>query len=178
MISTPQIPDGDDARPRIDPGSDERLMRRALLLAAEAGEDGEVPVGAVIWREGRILASAHNQVERLQDATAHAEILALTQASAALGDWRLEDCILVVTKEPCAMCAGAIVKARIRRLVYGAPDPREGGATVFGIFDWPGMNHRVEVRGGVLAEECAELLRTFFRNRRREPGSPEPRIEP
>lgn len=152
--------------PVVDPGADERLMRRALRLARTAFDDGEVPIGAVLWLDGRVLGAAWNQVERLHDATAHAEILAITQASAALGDWRLDGGRLVVTKEPCPMCAGAIVKARIAEVVYGAPDPREGGGTVFGILDWPGSNHRVETRGGILEPEAASLLRAFFQRRR------------
>lgn len=153
----------------VDPASDENLMRRALRLARTALDEGEVPVGAVICLDRRILGSAWNQVEGLRDATAHAEILAITQASAALGDWRLEGARLVVTKEPCPMCAGAIVKARIAEVVYGAPDPREGGNTVFRILDWPDSNHRVAVRGGVLEEQAASLLRSFFQGRRQVP---------
>jgi tRNA(adenine34) deaminase len=144
-------------------------MRRALRLARNAFDDGEVPVGAVIWHEDRVIGSAWNQVEGLRDATAHAEILAITQASAAVGDWRLDGAKLVVTKEPCPMCSGAIVRARISTVVYGAADPREGGATVFGILDWPASHHRVEVRGGILENESAALLRDFFRNRRANP---------
>jgi len=149
--------------PRIDLESDEYFMREALRQARRAFRREEVPIGAVIVREGRILARAGNQVEELRDATAHAEILAITQASAAVGDWRLEGCAIYVTKEPCPMCAGAIVLARIARLVFGAPDPKSGGAGgAFAITQHAGLNHRVETLGGVLAEECAALLKGFF----------------
>lgn len=155
--------------PSIDRSSDEHFLREALRQAHRAFRREEVPVGAVVVREGRILARAGNQVEELRDATAHAEILAITQASAAIGDWRLEGCAIYVTKEPCPMCAGAIALARIARLVYGAPDPRAGGAGgAFAITQHPGLNHRVETRGGVLAEECAALLRSFFAAKRAE----------
>jgi tRNA(adenine34) deaminase len=126
-------------------------------------------VGAVVVWDGRVIARAHNQVEMLKDATAHAEMIALTQASAAVGDWRLTECILYVTKEPCAMCAGAMVNARLGRLVYGCPDPRMGAAgSALRITDFPGMLHAVEVEGGVLEVECQAMLREFFRQRRRE----------
>jgi tRNA(adenine34) deaminase len=144
-------------------------MRLALREALAAAEAGEVPVGAVVVWDGRIVARAHNQVEMLKDATAHAEMIALTQASAAVGDWRLTECVLYVTKEPCAMCAGAMVNARLGRLVYGCADPRMGAAgSALTITDFPGMLHRVPTAGGVLESECRELLRNFFRKRRRE----------
>lgn len=149
--------------------TDEGGMRLALRLAAQAEERGEVPVGAVVTHGGRVVARACNQVEMLKDATAHAEMIALTQASAALGDWRLTECTLIVTKEPCAMCAGAMVNARLGRLVYGAPDPRMGAAgSALKITEWPGMLHRVPVTGGVLGAECQALLQAFFRRRRQE----------
>ncbi|MBN2451929.1 MAG: nucleoside deaminase [Lentisphaeria bacterium] len=144
-------------------------MRLALRLAEEAEAAGEVPVGAVVRHGDRIVARARNQVEMLRDATAHAEMIALTQASAAVGDWRLTECTLVVTKEPCAMCAGAMVNARLGRLVYGCPDPRMGAAgSALQITDFPGMLHRVEVTGGVLSAACQALLQEFFRRRRQE----------
>ena len=149
--------------------TDEGGMRLALRLAAQAEERGEVPVGAVVIHGKRVVARACNQVEMLKDATAHAEMIALTQASAAVGDWRLTDCTLIVTKEPCAMCAGAMVNARLGRLVYGAPDPRMGAAgSALNLTDCPGMLHRVPVTGGVLSAECQALLRAFFRRRRQE----------
>lgn len=144
-----------------------RFMTLALREAESAAEEGEVPCGAVIVREGRILGRAHNQVETLKDPTAHAEILAITQAASALGDWRLTGCTIYVTKEPCPMCAGAIVLARIPELVFAVPDPKRGGAvSVFSIADCPTLNHRVHVTQGILAEACLEVLRDFFRKRR------------
>jgi tRNA(adenine34) deaminase len=146
-----------------------RFMTMALREAEAAAEEGEVPCGAVIVKDGRILGRAHNQVETLHDPTAHAEILAITQAAAALQDWRLTDCTLYVTKEPCSMCAGAIVLARIPNLVFAIPDPKRGGAgSVFQITDCPTLNHRVHVTKGIMAEEGLMVLQTFFRNRRRE----------
>lgn len=144
---------------------DERFMKEALKEAYRAEEAGEVPVGAVVVHEGRIIARAYNQVEMLNDATAHAEMIAITQAEAALDNWRLSGAVLYVTKEPCAMCAGALVNARVDRLVYGVPDARYGGAgSLFNIVDNPVLNHRIAVTPGVLADECRELLRTFFIN--------------
>ena len=149
--------------------SDDDYMRKALAEAEKAARVGEVPVGAVAVADGRILARAHNQVEMLKDATAHAEMIALTQASAALGDWRLNDVVLYVTKEPCVMCAGAMVNCRLGRLVYGCPDARAGAAgSALTVTDHPGLLHRVEVTSGVCAAECADCLQTFFRNRRSE----------
>jgi len=149
--------------------TDEGSMRVALRLAAEAEERGEVPVGAVVIYGQRIVARAGNQVEMLKDATAHAEMIVLTQAAAAVGDWRLTECTLVVTKEPCPMCAGAMVNARLGRLVYGCPDPRMGAAGgALDLTGHPGMLHRVEVTGGVLAAECQASLQAFFKRRRQE----------
>lgn len=151
----------------IDRTSDEHFMREALRQAAQAAGVDEVPVGVVIVRQGRIIARAHNQVETLHDATAHAEILAITQASAVVGDWRLTDCSMFVTKEPCPMCAGALVLARVKRLVFGARDPKAGGAGgLFNIVAHPGLNHRVTTTGGVLDAECTRLLKTFFEAKR------------
>ena len=142
-------------------------MRLALRLAETAAEAGEVPVGAVVISDGRVIARAWNQVEMLKDATAHAEMIALTQAANALGDWRLTGATLYVTKEPCAMCAGAMVNSRLSRLVYGCADPRCGAAgSALKITDFPGMLHRVTVTGNVLAVDCLTLLQNFFRGRR------------
>lgn len=154
---------------------DERRMRRALRMAERAAEEGEVPVGAVIYRGDELVGSAWNQTRGLKDPTAHAEMLAITQAAAAVGDWRLEDCTLYVTKEPCAMCAGAAVLARIPRVVWGESDPlRGGGLSRFRILQTPELNHRAEVTAGVLEGECTEVLREFFRRRREENRSGEP----
>jgi tRNA(adenine34) deaminase len=153
----------------IEPPGDEYFVREALRYAQKAYEAGEVPVGAVVVREGRIIAHAYNQVELLKDATAHAEMLALTQAEAAVGDWRLTDCDLYVTKEPCAMCAGAIVHVRLRRLIFGCADPRAGAAgSVINLLQLPSLNHRCEITSGVLENECAAILQDFFRKRRDE----------
>lgn len=144
--------------------NDEFFMARALSEALAAGEAGEVPVGAVAVRDSRVIARAGNQVETLKDATAHAEILALTQAASVLGDWRMEEVTVYVTKEPCAMCAGAMVNARVKRVVYGMPDPRAGACgSALDITGFPGMLWQVEVRGGVMREECAALMKDFFR---------------
>ena len=142
-------------------------MGEALRQARKAWEREEVPIGAVIVHDGRIIARAHNQVETLKDATAHAEMLAITQAEAAMEDWRLTDCDLYVTKEPCPMCAGAIVHARLRRVIFGCPDAKGGGAGgLLNILQMPQLNHRSEITPGVMAEECLHLLREFFRARR------------
>ena len=146
---------------------DERTMRLALEEAQAAGAAGDVPVGAVVVRGDEILGRAGNAREREQDPTAHAEILALRAASKALGTWHLEGCAMVVTLEPCAMCAGAIVLARIDRLVYGASDPKAGFAGSLGDLVRDGrLNHEVDVTVGVLADECGEVLRAFFADRR------------
>src|SRR5262245_11884386 len=153
--------------PIIDLESEQFFMGEALRQAAKAYEAGEVPVGAVIVRQGRIIARAFNQVELLKDATAHAEMLAITQAEAAVGDWRLNECTLYVTKEPCPMCAGAIVHARLQRVVFGAPDPKAGCAGgVLNLLQFPGFNHRCEITAGVRLEECREVLRSFFAEQR------------
>ena len=146
---------------------DERVMRLALEEARSAAAGGDVPVGAVIVRGDEILAKTGNAREREQDPTAHAEILALRQASRAVGSWHLEGCALVVTLEPCAMCAGAVVLARLDRLVFGASDPKAGFAGSLGDLVRDGrLNHEVDVTVGVLAEECGEILRAFFAERR------------
>ncbi|MEW6253724.1 MAG: tRNA adenosine(34) deaminase TadA [Planctomycetota bacterium] len=146
---------------------DRRYMQEALRLAERALESEDVPVGAVIVHEGRIIGRGYNQREKLRDPTAHAEMLALTAAADYLGQWRLDDCTLYVTLEPCAMCAGAMVLARLPRLVYGATDPKAGACgSLYELTTDPRLNHRVETVGGVLAEPAAELLRAFFRQRR------------
>ena len=143
-------------------------MRLALAQAREALAADEVPVGAVAVADGKVVGRAHNQREMLRDPTAHAEMLVLTQAAAALGRWRLSGVTLYVTLEPCAMCAGAMVLARIGRLVYGAADPKAGAvASLYRLLADERLNHRVPADGGVLAEECGALLREFFGKRRR-----------
>jgi len=155
--------------------NDESYMSQALRLARQAAEAGEVPVGAVIVREQEgappaIIARAHNQVEQLKDATAHAEMIAITQAAAGVGDRRLNDCTLYVTKEPCPMCAGAIVLARVGRVVFGCRDEKAGAAgTAMNLLNMPTLNHRPEVRAGVGEAEARELLQGFFKARRQEP---------
>ena len=146
---------------------DERMMTLALEDARDAAEAGDVPVGAVVARGEQVLGRAGNARERDQDPTAHAEILALRQAARAVGSWHLEGCTIYVTLEPCAMCAGALVLARIDRLVYGAADPKAGFCGSLGnLVQDPRLNHAVEITAGVLEGECAELLRSFFRQRR------------
>jgi len=141
---------------------DERYMRMAIDAAQVAEENGDVPIGTVIVHEGRVIARAYNQREQLKDPTAHAEIIALTQAAAALGMWRLHGCTIYVTLEPCPMCAGAMVMARLDRLVYGCTDPKAGACG--SLYDR--LNHRLQVTAGVLADDCAALLQAFFRQRR------------
>jgi tRNA(adenine34) deaminase len=143
------------------------MMRQAIGLAREAVALGEVPVGAVVVWRGRLVAGAFNLRETLEDPTAHAERLALTLAGRAIGSWRLDECTLYVTLEPCPMCAGAIVQARLGRLVYGADDPKAGACrSLYRIADDPRLNHRVQVESGLLKEECGALLSAFFRGRR------------
>lgn len=151
----------------IDRQSDEFFMSEALRQAQQAYKAGEVPVGAVVERSGKIIARAWNQVELLKDATAHAEMLALTKAEAVVGDWRLTDCTLYVTKEPCPMCAGAIVHTRLRRVVYGAADPKAGAAgSALNLLQFPSFNHKCEVTGKIMEEQCRALLRRFFAEQR------------
>ncbi len=146
---------------------DEALMRLALDEARRCGAWGDVPIGCVIAREGEILSAAGNQREGAQDPTAHAEVVAIRHAAAAVGSWRLEGCTLYVTVEPCAMCAGAIVLARLDRVVFGTADPKAGFAGSLGnLVQDARLNHRVELTSGVLADECAEVLRGFFADRR------------
>jgi len=150
-----------------DLAGDEHFMHEALRQAQKAYEADEVPVGSVVVRAGKIIARAYNQVELLKDATAHAEMLALTQAEAAMGDWRLTDCDLYVTKEPCAMCAGALVHVRIRRVIFGCADPRAGAAgSIINLLQLSSLNHQCDITSGVLKNECAMILQDFFRKKR------------
>jgi tRNA(adenine34) deaminase len=156
----------------FEPLPDEYFMREALRQAHRAYAADEVPVGAVVVRDSKIIARAHNQVELLKDATAHSEMLALTQAEASVGDWRLIDCDLYVTKEPCAMCAGAVAHTRVRRVIFGCADSFAGAAgSTLNLLQMPTFNHRCEITSGVLQKECAAILQDFFRKRRGERGS-------
>jgi tRNA(adenine34) deaminase len=146
---------------------DEYFMRLAVREAACAGDEGDVPIGAVVVRAGEVIAAGRNERELRQDPTAHAEVLALREAATAVGSWRVLEATLYVTLEPCAMCAGAIVLARVPRVVYGASDPKAGAAgSVLDVLGEPRLNHRPEVEGGVLGEECGDLLSGFFASRR------------
>ncbi|HEX6036510.1 tRNA adenosine(34) deaminase TadA [Longimicrobium sp.] len=166
---------GDDAlRDR-----DEEWMRHALREARAAEALGEVPVGAVIVRGGEVVATGHNLTHTLQDPSAHAEMVAIRRAAQALGEWRLLDCTLYVTLEPCAMCSGAIVLARIPRLVFAAHDPKAGmSGSLANLVQHPRLNHRVQLTTGVLADEAGDLLRAFFRARRRNRVNPQDTAEP
>ncbi|MFA7232384.1 MAG: tRNA adenosine(34) deaminase TadA [Victivallaceae bacterium] len=147
---------------------DEHFMRKALAQAEIAAAAGEVPVGAVAVKDGVIIARSANQVEMLKDATAHAEILVITQAEAALGDWRLDEVDIYVTKEPCAMCAGAMVNSRVKRVIFGMADPRSGAAgSALDITGFPGMLWKVEVKSGVLEAECRQQMQEFFKTVRK-----------
>ena len=160
--------------PIIDLQSDHYFMGEALRQAVRAYQDEEVPIGAVVVREGRIIARAFNQVELLKDATAHAEMLALTQAEETVGDWRLNGCTLYVTKEPCPMCAGAIIHVRLDRVVYGVDDPKAGAAgSALNLLQFPSFNHRCEITRGVRTAECRDLLRSFFAEQRGKAGNGE-----
>lgn len=142
-------------------------MRLALQQAQQAQVEDEVPVGAIILNQDRIIAAAYNQREQLHDPTAHAEMIAITQAAEAIGDWRLEHCTMYVTLEPCPMCAGAIIQSRIPRIVYGATDPKAGAVTsLYNLLTDTRLNHTVQVTGGVLAEDCGRILTEFFRSKR------------
>lgn len=150
-----------------EPSVDELAMRAALDEAIAAVAHDDVPVGAVVFRDGRLIAARHNERELTGDPTAHAEVLALRDAARAVGHWRLDECTMYVTLEPCPMCAGAMVNARLGRLVFGATDPKAGAAgSCFDLVDSPVLNHRIPRTTGVLASECGELLRSFFRARR------------
>jgi tRNA(adenine34) deaminase len=149
--------------------SDEIFMQRALELAAQARDRAEVPVGAVLVQNGAILTEASNEVETRQDATAHAEMLAIAEAQALLKTWRLSGTTLYVTKEPCPMCAGALAHVRVDRIVFGVSDPKAGACGgAFNLFDLPGLNHRCEILPGILRDESLALLQDFFRQRRAE----------
>jgi tRNA(adenine34) deaminase len=150
-----------------DGDTDAALMRRVLHLARAAGARGEVPVAALAVRHGAVIAAASNRMERSGDATAHAEMLVLRRAAAVVGGWRLGGVTMVVTLEPCPMCAGALVQARVDRCVYGAADSKKGAdGSVYDVLRHPANNHRISVRAGVLGEECGRLLTEFFRARR------------
>jgi len=156
---------------------DNHFMAQAMREALNAFEDDEVPVGAVVVKDGRVIGRGFNQRELLHDPTAHAEMIAITAAAEALGDWRLEDCDLYVTLEPCPMCAGAIVNARVRKVVYGASDPKAGACgTLYNLVQDARLNHRCELVSGVMADESGDLLREFFRQRRdKKDGKPRER---
>ena len=165
MNSNPVLPIRGDAA--VEPRDDSFYMTEALKEARIAADEQEVPVGCVIVHEGRIVGRAHNQIKLLKDPTAHAEMIAITQAAAALERWRLSGCTVYVTVEPCAMCAGALVLARVDRLVFGAVDEKAGACgTLYNIASDQRLNHRIELTGGVLAEEASTLLSDFFRRRR------------
>lgn len=158
------------AHPTSDTAADDvKFMRMALREAKHASNEQEVPVGAVIIQNGQVIARAHNRPRNLNDPTAHAEILALRRAGRKLGNYRLTECSLYVTIESCAMCAGAIIQARLQRVVFGARDPKAGAdGSVLSVLNHPKLNHHVEVSNGVLADDCASILRDFFRARRKE----------
>jgi tRNA(adenine34) deaminase len=159
LKNTVNMPSGDDAA----------WMRLALEQAALAAAAGEVPVGALVIKDGEIMGRGHNRNLLDDDPTAHAEIIALRQAAARLGNHRLTGCTMVATIEPCSMCAGALIHARIARLVYGASDPKAGAAgSVLQVINHPGLNHRMEVTAGVLSSECSEILQEFFRRKRQQ----------
>ena len=168
---TPQLP----TLPVVDadPEADRLFMGEALRQATKAYNAEEVPVGAVVVRAGRVIARAWNQVEMLKDATAHAEMLALTMAQEAVGDWRLTDCTLYVTKEPCPMCAGAIVHCRLARVVFGVGDAKGGAAGgAMNLLQFPTLNHRSAITPGVREDECRHLLKSFFAEQRARKDSP------
>jgi tRNA(adenine34) deaminase len=151
----------------MQPGEDAVWMERALALAELAAEAGEVPVGALVIKDGEIIGQGHNRNLLDNDPTAHAEMVALRQAAARLGNHRLIGCTMVATIEPCSMCAGALIHARIARLVYGANDPKAGAAgSTVQVINHPSLNHRMEVTAGVLADRCSEILQNFFRKKR------------
>jgi tRNA(adenine34) deaminase len=158
----------DDDNFRIKLG-DEHFMNMALRQAEQAYQAGEVPIGAIIVHDGEVIAKSWNQVEMLKDATAHAEILALTQAASKLERWRLHDCTLYVTKEPCPMCAGALVNSRIKKVVFGLPDAKGGGCGgAFDIHNHDGLLHKVEIEGSFMEEPCKAIIQSFFKMRRQQ----------
>lgn len=151
----------------IDLHSDQYFMGEALRQARKAWEREEVPIGAVVVHEGRVIARAFNQVELLKDATAHAEMLAITQAESVIGDWRLNECELFVTKEPCPMCAGAMIHVRLKRVIFGCDAAKDGAAgSLMNLLQDARLNHRCEITRGVRHDECAQMLQAFFRERR------------
>ena len=163
----PENPLADAIAREAQINEDRRLMTLALAQAQAAAAEDEVPIGAIIVRSGHVLAAAHNQREQLRDPTAHAEMIAITQAATALNSWRLEDCTLYVTLEPCPMCAGAIVQSRVKRVVYGADDPKAGAVrSLYQLLEDSRLNHRAEVTAGVMAEECGQVLSQFFQQKR------------
>lgn len=150
-----------------DTAADEFYIRQALNLAQQAFQADEVPVGAVIVHEGKMIAAAHNQREMLRDPTAHAEMIAITQAAEAIGDWRLDKCTLYVTLEPCPMCCGALLQSRMKRLVYGALDPKAGAVqSLYTLGNDPRMNHQLLITSGVMSRECGSILTHFFQQKR------------
>jgi len=170
----PYIPDNQAERMPTD----NDFMQMALAQAAQAGQAGEVPVGAVVVCDGKVIATGRNAPIEGHDPTAHAEIIALRAAAQTLGNYRLPDCELYVTLEPCAMCSGAMLHARLKRVIFGAPDPKTGAAgSVINLFDQPQLNHQTALCGGVLADEAAALLKDFFSQRRLQKRS-EPKITP
>jgi len=163
----PAGPQPDDSMSTLDNKQDEHYMREALKAAQIGEENGDVPIGAVIIYENQIIGRAYNQREQLNDPTAHAEIIALTQAAAFIESWRLHGCTIYVTLEPCTMCAGALVLGRLDRLVYGCDDPKAGACgSLYNIVQDERLNHRLEMTAGVLADECSKLLQDFFQSRR------------
>ena len=153
---------------RLDQVETMKFMNLALREAQRGFDEDEVPVGAVVTRHGRVVARAHNRPIHLNDPTAHAEVLALRRAARKLGNYRLNDCILYVTIEPCAMCAGAIVQARLRGVVFGAGDPKAGsGGSALKVLNHPKLNHRLEVVKGLMVEDCASIIQEFFRGKRK-----------
>jgi tRNA(adenine34) deaminase len=167
--AVPQLTKPAETKRSATAAEDIRWMQVALREARRAAAEGEVPVGAVVIHEGRLVARAHNRPIHLRDPSAHAEILALRRAGRKLANYRLTGCALYATIEPCAMCASAITQARIKRLVFGAADPKAGAAgSAFEVLNHPKANHRVDVRAGILQEDCARLLREFFRERRKQ----------
>ena len=159
--------DSENGLPLAPVAVHESFMRAALAEAVAAYEEKEVPVGAVVVRDGRVVGAGHNQREQLNDPTAHAEMIAITQAAATLGSWRLNDCTLYVTLEPCPMCAGAIVQARLGTVVYGTDDAKAGACrSLYEITTDPRLNHRVQLIPGVMRDDCRDILRAFFREQR------------
>ena len=159
----------------LTPAPDEHYMRQALREAQAAYDEGEVPIGCVIVKDGKVIGRGHNRMEGLQDCTAHAEILALGAASGAVANWRLDGCTLYATLEPCPMCAGAILNGRIARVVYGSKDKRLGAlGSAYSILEGNPLNRPIEILGGVLGEECLDLLRAFFQDLRKKPKAVEP----